>query len=48
MIVLLHLIIFYFVMFGCFLLEDYAFLMRDKGGVEPEGVGGGEDLEEIQ
>ena len=48
MIVLLHLIIFYFVMFGCSLLEDYAFLMRAKKGVEPEGIGGAEDLGEIE
>lgn len=48
MIALLHLIIFYFVIFGCFLLADYSFLMRDNKGVEPEGVGDGEDLEEVE
>lgn len=48
MIVLRHLIIFYLVMFGCSLLEDYAFLMREKKGVEPEGMGGGEVLGEIE
>lgn len=42
--VLFYLIIFYFVMFGCFLLEACYFLMRNKKGVDLERRGGGEEL----
>jgi hypothetical protein len=44
MIVLLHFIIFYFVRFGCYLLEACSFLMRDRKGLDLEGRGGWEDL----
>lgn len=31
-------------MFGCYLLETYSFLMRNKKGVELKERGAGEDL----
>lgn len=36
-------------MFGCFFLEVCFFLMRDRNGVDPNGIGGGNvwgDVEE--
>jgi uncharacterized membrane protein YkvI len=36
MIVLLHLIIFYFVVFGCYFFEAHSFLVRVRKGVFPE------------
>lgn len=51
--VLLHFVLFYFVMFGCYRLDARSFLMRDgKGtdldgrevGEELRGVGGGETV----
>ena len=44
---LLHLI-FYFVIFGCYLLEACSFLMRDRKGVDLEGRRGGEDLGRVE
>lgn len=35
---------FYFVMFGFYLLEACSFLKRDRKGLGPEGKGGREDL----
>lgn len=35
---------FYFVLFGSYLLEAYSILMRDKKAVDPEGSGGGKEL----
>ena len=41
---LTKILIFYFVMFGCYLLGACSFLMRDRKGVDLEGKGGGEEL----
>jgi hypothetical protein len=40
MMVLLHLIIFYFVMFGCGLLQACFLLVRDRNDIDPAGRGG--------
>jgi hypothetical protein len=45
MMVLLY-FIFYFVMFGCHLLEACSFLRRDRKEVDLEGKGGGEEHRE--
>lgn len=44
MIVLLHLIIFYFVVVGCHLLEACSFLIKDLNWIYLEGMGGVEEL----
>lgn len=41
---LYYLIIFYFVLCGCYLLDAYCFLMRDREGVDLDGRGCGEAL----
>lgn len=41
---LLHLIIFYFVRFGCYLLETCSHLRRHRRSVDPEGRGDGKEL----
>lgn len=41
-------IIFYFVMFGCYLLAARSFLMKDRKGGDLEGKGGGEELGEVR
>ena len=46
--VFLHPVIFYLVMFGCYLLEACTFLMRDRKGADPEERGGGEELGGIE
>ena len=35
---------FYFFLFGCYLLEACSFLMRDRKGVDLDGRDGGEEL----
>jgi hypothetical protein len=42
--VLLHLIIFYFVVVGCHLLEACSFLIKDLNWIYLEGMGGVEEL----
>lgn len=39
-------ITFYFVMFSCWLLEDYSFSNEDRKGVNLEGIGMGRNWEE--
>ena len=39
---------FYFDMFGCYLLEACSFLMIDRKGVDPEKRRGGEELGGVQ
>jgi hypothetical protein len=41
---LLHLILSYFVISGCDLLEPYSFVTRDTRGVDLEGKENGENL----
>lgn len=44
--VLVYLIIFYFILPGCYLLETCSFLMREREGVDPEGRESVEELRE--
>ena len=44
---LLHLI-FYFVIFGCYLLEACSFLMRHKKEMDLDGRGGGEEIGKVE
>lgn len=41
---LLYLVIFYFVVFGCYLLKLCSFLMKDRNGVDAECRGDEEEL----
>lgn len=35
-------------MFGCYLLQTYSLLLRDRKGTDPQESGGGEELREIE
>ena len=35
-------------MFGCYLLEACSFLIRDRKGVDPDRMGGGEELRGVK
>lgn len=35
-------------MFGSYLLETFSFLMKDRKGMDPEGMRGRENLERVE
>lgn len=47
-IVLIYLVLFFFALFDCYLLESCSFLLRDRKIVDLEGKGRGKELGKVE